>query len=127
MLLFLGSHLTGRHGRGSEWRRWGRGLTGSRVGWGLLGGKVWSQRHLCLRAVTLRSKGLWGLVAKVRPGCYQQNQSTGRAPGEVGAVGRPSAENRLPVGWETSHGSQAKSPQRPEDRAVEAAFLGGHR
>ena len=62
-------------------------------------GDSWGAKcgHLRLRAGHPQTKGLWGLVAKVRPGCYSTNQSTGRAPGEVGAVGQ--AQCREQTAW----------------------------
>lgn len=46
---------------------------------GTLGGKAWSQPHLCLRPGHPQTKGLGVLVAEVWPGCV---------PGKVGAAGQ---------------------------------------
>ena len=98
-------------------------MTGSRVGMGTPGGKVWTQPHLRLRAGHPQTKGLWGLVAKVRPGCYSANQSTGCAAGMVGAMGQ--AQCRDQTAWLGRPKREAKltASLRPEDRAVKAAFL----
>lgn len=90
---------------------------------GTPGGKVWTQPHLRLRAGHPQTKGLWGLVAKVRPGCDSANQSTGCAPGTVGAVGQARCRDQTAGLGRPRREAKLTAPLRPEVRAVKAAFL----